>query len=240
MKVFINNRNYLTWPKAMAEKLAREQHTVIFIDNASTYEPLLEFYATCPYRVEHLPENVGHLAPWKLFFDEMQDDYYAVTDPDLDLSSVPANWAEVMVKVLEISGNVYGLPHPIKIGLSLDDSRIPRTNPTWWEDKICDFPDGGHPEQWGPRIDHNSPVHLYNRATDTTFAVYEPKTPFTIGGIRIGRPYTARHLPFHVVPRLTGEERAYEILMNDEIRYYMQHASPCSITARRFREAGLL
>ena len=234
MRVYINNFNLLTWPKAMAEKLAAEGHDVTFVDNASTYEPLLEFYETCPYRVHKIGRNLGHVAPWQVFaYEMMGNDWYAVTDPDLDLSGVPADWAEVMVEGAKFYSK--------KCGLSLDDTGIPTTNPAWEDDRFCDFPDGGHPISWGKVLPYqHRNVRFYDRQTDTTFAVYAPRviSP-TLESIRVGRPYTARHMPWHVVMEPTGDPRAHEYLFDDELRYYMERASLNSTTTQRFKAHSL-
>ena len=46
--IIINNRNLLTWPKAMVERISRYEGVgdIIIVDNGSTYEPLLDWYAT--------------------------------------------------------------------------------------------------------------------------------------------------------------------------------------------------
>lgn len=230
MKVFINNRDLLTWPRAMAEKLTTEGHEVIFIDNASTWPALLDFYTECPYHVIRLTSNVGHMAPWSGLV-ELPNEHYAVTDPDLDLSAVPADWADKMIAVVNRMA--------LKCGLSLADSEIPPTNPAWEDDGFKNFPGGGHPASWGMKLPLKFPGHtVWYRATDTTFAVYAPNMPFSLEAVRIGEPYVARHIPWHVVPALVG--KGHEILLDDEYIYYMQHASDSATTAKRFRAHGLL
>ncbi len=237
MKVFINNRDLLTWPRAMAAKLTSEGHEVIFIDNGSTYQPLLDFYAEGLYTV-HRQENLGHLALWSHLSHMIPDEYYAHTDPDLDLTDVPSDWATEMISVIQELGIK-------KCGLSLNDvGGIPPTNPASWEDNWSMHPRGNHPDSWGKPINKTRllprPYHVHARATDTTFAVYAPGAPHAISGVRIGAPYACRHIPFHLVKELSGDPERYEVLMDDEIRYYMNNASGVSTTADRFRRAGLL
>lgn len=231
MRVYINNCNLLSWPRAMAEKLAREGHSVTFVDNASTYEPLLAWYETCDFRVLCLPENEGHTAPWNHFGKEMNEDFYVVTDPDLDISAVPDDWDVLLTEAVKLTRRT-------KCGLSLDDSAVPTTNPAWLDDMFYRFPKGGNPMSWGPVL-RKGVVTLYDRPVDTTFAVYRPGSRYHVGGIRAGKPYTARHLPWHVVPELTGDARAHEILLDDEFRFYLEHANESSTTARRFAAAGI-
>jgi hypothetical protein len=45
IRVIINNRDMLSWPKAMLEYLENVPNIIpVIIDNASTYPPLLEWY----------------------------------------------------------------------------------------------------------------------------------------------------------------------------------------------------
>ena len=87
--VIINNRNLLTWPKAMVRDLSKWEGIgdIYIVDNGSTYEPLLEWYATKPCEVVSLEVNAGHQAPWLCgLVQKLGEPYYAVTDPDLDLT----------------------------------------------------------------------------------------------------------------------------------------------------------
>ena len=75
---------------------------IIIVDNNSTYEPLLEWYATNPCEVIRLNENMNQSAPWLIGipFDRKYE-YYVVTDPDLDLSNVPKDCLNVLKEKLE-------------------------------------------------------------------------------------------------------------------------------------------
>jgi len=97
MKIYINNRNFLTWPKKMSEILLNQGHDVYIVDNASTYEPLLEWYnQQKDIKIIKLGINSGHNSPWTHKIIDTSD-YYVVTDPDLDISTVPSNWDEVLI-----------------------------------------------------------------------------------------------------------------------------------------------
>ena len=90
--VIINNRNFVTWPKAMVEKIKEYDGVgeIIIVDNASTYPPLLEWYATNPCRIERLNNNVGVAAPWiSGVVESLKGVPYVVTDPDLGLNDTP-------------------------------------------------------------------------------------------------------------------------------------------------------
>src|SRR5689334_10743341 len=148
MRVYINNRDLLTWPKALAEKVASQGHEPVFVDNLSTYEPLLDFYEDCDFRVVKLVRNYGHKAVWLALQDEIDltNEPYVVTDPDLDISSIPDNCATVLRDGLK------QLPQVTKCGVSLGGTRVPPENPAYVLDGFKDHPEGNHPDQWGVRI----------------------------------------------------------------------------------------
>lgn len=201
MKVFIIMKNRLTWPKAMCEFLADTGSEVILIDNASTYQPLLDWYDTCPYTVHRMEKNYGHLVFWKSGLCNVYTDrFYIVTDHDLDLSGVPHDYADFLMKGLE--NNV------VKSGLSLRINDLPN-NPYAmqafdWELKF-----------WQTKQDKNG---FFNSDIDTTLAVYDrerkfgfpPESNTFFSAVRSPEPYTARHLPWYLTPgNMTEEERYY-------------------------------
>jgi len=86
---------------------------VLWLDNASTYKPLLDFYESCPYEVVRLPKNHGHTAPWTFLADVFATGPYVVTDPDLDLSEVPA-WSHQKGLICSVLPRLCSLPHSIR------------------------------------------------------------------------------------------------------------------------------
>ena len=221
MKIYINNRNWVTWPKAMATKFAEEGHDVIFIDNASTYEPLLDYYTTCKFQIIKMP-NLGNTCAWTGNIVTDLNEPYVVTDPDYDLSMIPFDWAEVLLEGFQ--------QHPghSKYGFSWDESQVPPENPAYILDEMYKYPQG-NPIAWGTHLAHN--WHGY--ACDTSFAIYRPHIPFTISGIRKGRPYTGIHMPWHITldPSTTPDKLFY--LFDDEVEYYFDHVENSSCTYGR-------
>jgi hypothetical protein len=65
---------------------------------------------------------------------------------------------------------------------------------------------------WERRIKGN----LYDALLDTTFALYRPRSPYDLNGIRAGFPYVARHYPWYEDSANPTAERTY----------YVQHAMP--------------
>lgn len=224
MRIFINNRDYVTWPSAMAELLANQGHEVIFLDNASTWEPLLDWYGTCPFEVRR-QENIGpHVSHRGNCLNETEP--YVLTDPDYDLSRVPSDWPEVLLEGL---ARFPGLP---KCGLSFDMSGVPQENYAYpYMERMCpkDNPECGLMVTWGavhPKGD------FMNYPIDSSFAIYKPKIPFSICGLMKVRPYTGLHLPFHVVLDPSADSTKLSVIMNDEIAYYHENATSLSSSSR--------
>ena len=224
MKIFINNRDYVTWPSAMAELLANQGHEIIFIDNASTWEPLLDWYESCSFEVKR-QENLGpHTAHWKYCLGEKEP--YVFTDPDYDLSMVPEDWPEVLSEPLA------RLPNLPKCGLSFDLSRVPQENYAYpYVERMCpkDNPECGLMVTWGS-VHPQGDLMYYS--VDTSFAVYRPKLTFDINGLMKVRPYTGVHLPFHVVLEPSADSTKLSVIMNDEIAYYHENATTLSNSAQ--------
>lgn len=217
VKCFINNRNRLTWMKALAEQIIRLGGEPIIVDNASTYPPLVEWYNTqTDYRVVRLKKNMGSRAPWvsgTIAKEVARGELYVVTDPDLDLSAVPAD----CLKVLERGLNKYGRQ---KAGLSLEINDIhPEIAKTVQKNKRtlrqCEEP------YWRKRLD----AQFWDAATDTTFALYRNNGPVVhdngtfYKAVRSDRPYTAKHLPWYKT------EKEFD----DEDRFYVAHREQTKI-----------
>ena len=195
--------NRLTLPKKMAEFLSDNGCEVVMIDNNSTYAPLLEWYSKCPYKVYRLKENLGHKCLYTSgILDDHKDRYYYLTDHDLDLSEVPSDFQEVLMKGFQN-------PEIIKSGLSLKIDDLPNNSyaniAREWETKYWERPQ-----------DSNG---FYRSEVDTTFALYDrereysgfPETDDFFRAVRSPYPYTARHIPWYNTPENITEEEMYYI-----------------------------
>lgn len=227
MKVYINNRNYLTWPKNMSEILLNQNHEVIIVDNNSSYQPLIDWYEKQKdIDIVRLNINVGHTAPWALNIVD-NSDYYVVTDPDLCISSVPNDWDSILIEGIKKFSAT-------KCGLSLSENNIPKENPAWILDRFCDYPNGDNPITWGDHIKLDK--FFINFPTDTTFAIYSPGQWYHIGGIRSNKPYTAKHLPWYIVLNKNENLNEFQIEMNDEMYFYFKNSSDVSTTKHRMKK----
>lgn len=208
----------------MAEILLNQNHQVTIVDNGSTYLPVLDWYEKQKdIQVIKLNMNGGHTSPWKYNIVD-RSNFYAVTDPDLDISEVPNDWDSLLINGI----NKYRCG---KAGFSLSGKNIPEGNPAWILDEFFRYPDGYHPTTWGKNIKLCD--NFFNFPIDTTFAVYSPGSSYFIGGIRSNEPYTAKHLPWHIVLDADKKSDSFQIKMNDEIYFYFKNASDSSVTKRR-------
>lgn len=204
--VIINNRNLLTWPKAMLNKIKTFENVgeIYIVDNESTYEPLLEWYESKPCHIIKV-NNMGHTAPWACGLVNQLDCPYVVTDPDLGIDNLPSN---TLVKLNEklTSNSSLG-----KIGIKLDWECITKESPYY--NHLQSF-DKNRWEKSKIKDEIYIDVHI-----DTTFALYNVKNYF-VGGGSLSHPYTAKHYPWE----FTTEQRND----NKEFSFYIKNASSSS------------
>lgn len=196
MKAIIINFNRLELTKATAIWCASMGLEPIIIDNCSTYEPLLEWYAHCDFKVVRMDKNYGHKVIWTnwMFRELGIKDKYILTDPDLDLSGVPRDFLEVMEEGLK------KYPKFERIGLSLE---------------IDDLPNNDLGRQvykhelrfWNKPLDEL----YFDAEVDTTFALQKIGMYSTYNSLRINKPYTARHIPWYYddIEKLSIDEQNY-------------------------------
>lgn len=204
--VFIVARDRLSHLRRTIASLSRLRDVDIHIvDHGTTHAETLEWLAfDCPWTVHYAGNRRVH----DLWTDEDNFAFrriagdrqpYVVTDPDVDLSRCPENLIELCLDVL----SRYPGLSKVGPGLALDD--LPDTplaaKARAWETQF-----------WQSQLEPN----LYDAPIDTTFAVYQPlrrRPNWSLSpAARLGYPNVARHLPW------------YELLLNDELRYYRDHA----------------
>lgn len=204
--VIINNRDLLTWPKAMLDKIKtyKDVGDIFIVDNASTYEPLLEWYKTKPCEIIRV-ENLGHTSPWSSgLVKKIGAKHYVITDPDLGIDDTPDDTLEYLydkMESLRIS----------KVGLGLDWESTP--SGSLYFNHVMGYEKDRY---MSSRFSNN--VYL-NVAIDTTFALYSYDKYF-IGGASTGGRYKAKHFPWY----MTENDRNN----NDEFMYYIKNASDSS------------
>lgn len=176
LKCLIINFNRLTLPMNMANWLAVRGCEPIFVDNHSDYPPLLAYYNNCPYQVYIMDKNYRHTVIWDQgLLDKIGiEGNYIVTDPDLDLRSIPANF----VSVLEEGLRRY--PRFEKCGFSLEINGAGAGYAEWEKQFWC----------------HPLDSEYFEAAIDTTFALYRVRHHAQLA-LRTNRPYTAKHVPWY-------------------------------------------
>jgi GT2 family glycosyltransferase len=171
---------------------------IVFIDNDSTYPPLLDFYNTTRYQVLKLGRNVGHTAPWSLGIIRslVPDGMYIVTDPDvIPDDKTPKDAIEHFLD-LHIK-----YPGHKKVGFSLKIDDIPNSYPL--KNEVIEW----EQQFWNNILEPG----VYEAGVDTTFALYKPHTyTYTLHpSIRVGGVYTARHTPWYENHKKKSDEEVY-------------------------------
>jgi hypothetical protein len=204
--VFINTRDRVTPLLQQIDWLERAAvDRIVIVDNASTYEPLLDYLRSTPHEVVRLEENLGHIAPWlsgAIAERVGPHDRYVETDPDvLPDEGCPLDALERFSELLDRHADTC----KVGFGLRIDD--LPRH-----------YRHAEAVRQWeaGFWTDEVEPG-VYRALIDTTFALYREGTPLAMEpALRTGRPYVARHLPWYADSSEPSAEQ----------QYYLRHAKP--------------
>jgi len=206
LPIYINNFNQLSSVKKMAEFFDDIPDTkVIVVDNASSYPPLLNWYNECKYTIRRVG-NGGPRAPWlcSAVHDNYGNNFYVVTDADLDVSDCPKDLLNVLIDGLQNH-------KVIKSGLSIEINDLPDGNPAKkgaiaWERKFWDRKTG---------YKTKNGTQFYHADVDTTFAVYKMgksnRYKKTNPAIRSDRPYTCKHIPWYITEKTLSREYQFII-----------------------------
>lgn len=201
--------NRLTIPKKLAEFLADTGCEPILLDNTSTYPPLLDWYKVCPFKVHTFNQRYGERVFWDSgLFNEYNDEYYVVTDHDLDISHIPADYITKLIDGLT-NQNI------TKCGLSLDIDDLPDND--YAKDVV-----GCESKYWNEK----DFLGNYIAGVDTTFAMYDRKRQITgwdygdkfYYATRLPKPYSAKHMPWYLIENslnIDEEERYYHTGCNN-------------------------
>jgi len=197
------------------------QERIVFVDNDSTYPPLLDYLAKSPHRVVMTGRNDGPSSPWRSGLVSEVSGRFMVTDPDLyPDDSCPDDFISVLVEALD------ALRHRsvVKVGMGLRIDDLPTGEiaqsvrdwelPRFWQRTIGN---GHRGEVW------------YDAFVDTTFAIYSPGAIHDAGcakAARLGPPYLMRCGPWYENP----------LQLSDEERYYCMRASSASNWAKHVRQ----
>lgn len=200
--IIINNFNRLTTLLILTEGLKSRGYTNIYIiDNNSTYQPLLNYYEECPYKVFRLKDNIGFKALWKTPISKLFcNDYFVYTDSDVSLvDQCPDDFLDYIFAKLK----QYKFARKIGLSLRLDNL------PDCYKDKKSVI-------QWEAKYYQNANQEgLYRAPIDTTFALYRPRVGLNrsrfVECYRTPFPYQAEHLPWYNDSNNLSEEETYYI-----------------------------
>lgn len=165
---------------------------IVFVDNDSTYPPLLEYFHSTKHRVIYLKENVGPHGFWSKGLAPTNTDYL-VTDSDVVPDERCPNDA------IEHLGELTRRYKGRKAGLGLRIDNIPdhyarKAEAIAWETIF-----------WR----HEAEPNVFMAPLDTTFAIYPKGFPFLWTAIRTGFPYVAQHKSWYEDSNNPTEECIY-------------------------------
>jgi len=203
--ILLNCRDRLGCLAELVTWLERAGHEwIVFVDNDSSYPPLLEYFEQTPHTVLRLNRNIGHNAVWEAGVLDTLDHrgLYVVTDSDVVPDEQCPNDAVGRFADLLLG---YSDVDKVGFGLRIDDlpkSYMFREQVILWESQF-----------WEKEVEPG----IFDASIDTTFALYRPtvRRP-TLRALRTGKPYLARHSPWYSDSAAPSEEE----------RYYRIHVAP--------------
>ena len=222
MNVFITIWNRFSWAIPLCEDFTKAGLTVILIDNASTYPPCIEWLKSCPYKVHFMEKNES---AWAFFttslYKEYTDRYFMVSDSDQDISGLPSDWVDVLMKGLEeTSDGVW------KSGLSQEIEDLPKDNPyaqeiynyekNYWTNVNKD----GYYKVW---MDIGVAIYDRSRRNDDPIHDVVGENRSWYAAVRSPRPYVSRHLDWYLTPEKFREEDIYYLNGGDWARADTAH-----------------
>jgi hypothetical protein len=213
--IIINNYNRLDYLKQLIGSLeSRGYHNIRIIDNKSNYQPLLDYYDSCPYKVYRLDKNVGYLSIWQTdIYKEYIRSYYVYTDSDMRITDdCPDDFMAKFVGILK----KYPMAQKAGFGLKIDD--LPDTFKN--KDKVLKH----EARFWHFPVGDD----VYAAEIDTTFALYRPfckgKAARWQRTFRTGGKYQIHHLPWYVDSENMTEEEQYYVNTIAQSTYWSQQA----------------
>jgi glycosyltransferase involved in cell wall biosynthesis len=209
--IIINSRDRFSYLRLLVKWLEKnDYHNIHIIDNASTYEPLLNYYKEIPYPVYQAGYNAGYCALWDIgsIWNKFSNSYYVYTDSDiLPDENCPRDFLEMFYYLL----NKYEGVDKVGFSLKIDDLLLPEQN----LNKVISW----EKQFWKNKIDK----YAYHADIDTTFALYRAgsKGPASMTrSLRTAPPYTAQHLPWYGFAFCSPDEAAfYEANANEDTHW---------------------
>jgi hypothetical protein len=208
MRVFMTIFNRFTWAIDMCEKFTQAGLEVVLIDNKSTYPPCIEWLKNCNYKVLKGTNDYG---PWEFtstdLFKQYPDRFFILSDSDYDISQVPDDFPEFLMKGLENTKH----PEVWKAGFSLEINDFPKN-------KYTDVVFEHESSFWATPQDE---LGFYHSWVDVGIALYdrERRKKNWYDALRAPRPYTCRHLDWYLTPETVREEDIYYFEVQSHAHY---------------------
>ncbi len=209
MTAVIIGYNQCTFIKNMVKQLEKYTSDILIIDNASTYQPLLDYYAKdFKYTLLKQKANYGAYVYWENRIQKIVGDIYILTDPDLQFNlNLPDNFIHEFIDIMN-----YFKVSRVGFALFIDSDDI-RTDVTFlgksikvWESQF-----------WQHRLTYPlcPSMELYKADIDTTFCLINKR--YQNHHIRVAGDYTCFHIPWHKNFQHQLEEGEYQNYLRNNI-----------------------
>jgi len=189
MPVVVIGYNQCTYIKNMVAQLEKYTTDIIVVDNNSSYEPLLNYYAhDFKYTLLRQKINHGHTVVSKSFVQSLVGDVYIITDPDLQFNkNLPDNFIDILVWLSN-----YFTAHKVGFALLIDSDQI-KTDNLCFGSSIKEY----ESRYWELRFQspENTCLEIYKAMIDTTFCLVNNKFCGNCN-IRVAGDFTCLHLPW--------------------------------------------
>ena len=191
--------------------------SIIILDNASTYPPLLQYYDSLDLpNVQVIRFQKNHKLKKLIAISQtmQQYDYYVVTDADLIPYSDTKN--DILSRMKEMLDKYKDINH---IGASLSIEDIPDHYPLKnvvqkWEEQF-----------WEQPIEKG----VFEACVDTTFGMYRSNSFIMelYPALRLGKNYTLKHVDWYMDPSNLCDESQYNMAKTTSISTWNTRLKNC-------------
>jgi FkbM family methyltransferase len=206
--VVIIGYNQLSYIKNMVSQLEKYTSDIIIVDNNSSYEPLLNYYANdFKYTLLRQKQNHGYTVVYSEFVQNLLGNIYIMTDPDLQFNSkLPDNFIESLLHVSN-----YFKAYKVGFALFIESDDL-RTDIFYQGKSIKEW----EAPSWQKDLYYpmNPNLLLYDVGIDTTFCLVNKTYPNNLN-IRVAGDFTCLHLPWF--------KNFKDFLTEGEYEFYLQN-----------------
>lgn len=188
------------------------QENIVLVDNASSYEPMIDYFKNVSNDVNIITQNVN-AGPRQFFEDKgvysLLPEYFIVTDPDLKFSNkLPTDFIDILIDVHN-NFDVFKVGSSLNLNL-LERNVLDEVYSIWGkQNTIRNIEQGYYTNQVGS-IGEDS---IWSAPIDTTFALYK-KSNFKnnfLEAVRIDGRFCVDHLGWLNPSPLPEEEYLFYI-----------------------------